>query len=156
MPRCCLSLLLPPFLRKNSTLLQSIHFCTPIWSLRDFVVSERFQPVSCDLATLYLVYNSTEKHVEVFEQVSANVEAFEQCSLKGFFLICICHQIYFFRRIANVGENCPCKILPCKLANCPTTTPFFNLWGGVTPHTSPNSYAPASNYYDCSHIEHRF
>ena len=70
--RCCLSLLLPLrlflWLRKNSTLLQSIHFCTLIWSLRDFVVSERFQPVSCDLAILYLVYKSAEKHVEVVEQ----------------------------------------------------------------------------------------
>ena len=51
----------------------------------------------------------------------------------------------FFRRIANVGENCPCKILPCKLANCPTTTPFLNRWGGVTPPPHPpNSYAPGS------------
>ena len=65
------------------------------------------------------------------------MEAFEQCSLKGFFSICISHQIYFSRRIANVGENCPCKILPCKLANCPTTTLFFNLRGGSTLHTPP-------------------
>ena len=69
------------------------------------------------------------------------MEAFEQCSLKGFFSICISHQIYFSRRIANVGENCPCKILPCKLANCPTTTLFFNL-GGVTPSIHPPTVTP--------------
>ena len=146
--RCCLSLLLPLrlflWLRNNSTLLQSIYFCTLIWSLRDVVVPERFQPVSCDLAILYLVYKSAEKHVGLSSKlyISANVEAFEQCSLKGFFSICISHQIYFSRRIANVGENCPYKILPCKLANCSTTTLFFNLGGCHTLHTPPNSYAP--------------
>ena len=36
--------------------------------------------------------------------------------------------------MADLGENCPCKILPCKFANCPTRTLFFNIWGGgVTP-----------------------
>ena len=125
---------------------------TPIWSLRDFVVSERFQPVSCDLATLYLVYKSAEKTRRGFRAsytFSANVEAFEQCSLKGFVLTCICHQIYFSRRIANVGENCPCKILPCKLANCPTTTRFSTF--GVS---HPPPLTPHQQLRPCHHFQY--
>ena len=146
--RCCLSLLLPLrlflWLRKNSTLLQSIHFCTLIWSLRYFVVSERFQPVSCDLAILYLVYKSAEKHVEVVEQV---IHFGKRGGLWTMFIERFLFYLYFSSDIFfSKDSKCWWKLsmqnIALQIGKLPHNNTVFQPWGVSHPPHLPQQLRP--------------